>query len=215
MKETDIDTMQDQWLKMWDNRYKQQVYVYGEEPNNYFKEQLSNIKPGKILLGAEGEGRNAVFAAKLGWQVSAFDISHEGKKKALELAKENDVNIDYRVGSFPELGFELDHYDAIALIYAHFPPSLRKDYYQLLDNCLKSKGHVIFEAFGKSHLPYRSKNPKVGGPQDIESLYSIEDLELCFPNYKSIELAEKEIELSEGIYHNGVGSVTRFHGVKM
>ncbi|MBV6647771.1 MAG: class I SAM-dependent methyltransferase [Cyclobacteriaceae bacterium] len=206
--------MQDQWLNMWNERYKQREFAYGVAPNEYLKEQLQNLTPGKILLGAEGEGRNAVYAAKLGWEVSAFDISKEGKNKTLELAQENQVDIDYRVGSFPELGFKASHFDAIALVYAHFPPSLRASYFELLDRCLKNKGHVIFEAFGKNHLPYREKNNKVGGPPDFDSLYSIEDLKQFFPDYQLIELKEQEVELSEGLYHNGVGSVTRFHGVK-
>lgn len=207
--------MQGDWLNMWNNRYKQQEYAYGIEPNEYLKSQLAQLKPGKILLGAEGEGRNAVYAAKMGWEVFAFDISEEGRNKALELANINEVEIDYRVGSFPELGFEHAYFDAIALIYAHFPPQLKKSYFELLNDCLKNNGTVIFEAFGKKHLPYREKNNKVGGPPDYDSLYSIEDLKQYFPNYELTELTEQEIKLSEGLYHNGVGSVARFHGVKV
>ncbi|MEM8895430.1 MAG: class I SAM-dependent methyltransferase [Bacteroidota bacterium] len=206
--------MQDQWRNMWNERYKQTEFAYGVEPNKYLKEQLSKLQPGRILFGAEGEGRNAAFAAKMGWEVSAFDISKEGRNKALKLAKEHQVDIDYRVGSFPELEFEVGSFDAIALIYAHFPPHLRTPYFELLNKCLKTGGHVIFEAFGKSHLPYREKNNKVGGPPDFNSLYSTEDLTHYFPGYEPIELKEQEVELSEGLYHNGVGSVTRFHGIK-
>jgi len=60
-------------------------------PNHFFKEELDNVKPGNILLPAEGEGRNAVYAAKLGWNVLAFDDSASGKKKAKKLAEENNI----------------------------------------------------------------------------------------------------------------------------
>ena len=64
-------------------------YVYGTEPNQFFKEQLQKIIPaGKLLLPGEGEGRNAVYAAKLGWMVDAFDQSSVARTKALNLAKE-------------------------------------------------------------------------------------------------------------------------------
>ncbi len=206
--------MKDQWLNMWNERYSKKEFAYGTEPNVYFKNQLARLEPGKILLGAEGEGRNAIYAARLGWEVSAFDISEEGKNKALMLAKKHQVKIDYRVGSFPELGFEPDHFDAIGLIYAHFPPDLRQQYFELLNKYLKEKGQVIFEAFGKNHLAYREKDSMVGGPPDFDSLYSTKDLEGYFPGFQISELTESEVELSEGLYHNGFGSVTRFCGLK-
>ena len=206
--------MTDSWLKRWNDRYREKEFAYGTQPNEFLKEQIQKFKTGKILFGAEGEGRNAVYAAKIGWNVSAFDISIEGKNKALELAKENKVSINYQVGLLPYLNFENDAFDAIALIYAHFPPSIKSEYHKLLDKKLKKGGIVIFEAFGKNHLQYRSENPKVGGPPDLDSLFSTEELKLDFENYEVLELVEKEIELSEGLYHNGKGSVTRFIGRK-
>jgi hypothetical protein len=73
---------------------------------------------------------------------------------------------------------------------------------------------IIFEAFSKKHLGYVTRNPNVGGPKDIESLFSIEEIKNDFKNYKVIELKETEIELNEGVYHKGLGSVTRFVGRK-
>ena len=71
--------MSNNWVKSWDDRYSKEEFVYGEEPNNFLREQLQKLKPGKILFPAEGEGRNAVFAATKGWDVYAFDISSVGK----------------------------------------------------------------------------------------------------------------------------------------
>ena len=71
--------------EFWNERYRQNEFAYGEEPNEFLKEQLAKLQPGSILFPAEGEGRNAVYAAQSGWQVSAFDISEEGKKKAERL----------------------------------------------------------------------------------------------------------------------------------
>jgi 2-polyprenyl-3-methyl-5-hydroxy-6-metoxy-1,4-benzoquinol methylase len=206
--------MNDPWLQRWNDRYNQKEYAYGERPNNYLKEQLEKLKAGAILFPAEGEGRNAVFAAKLGWSVSAFDISIEGRKKAMQLAELNDVAIDYKVGELGELNYGKEQFDAIALIYAHFPADIKSAYHQQLDQYLKKGGLIIFEAFSKKHLDYISRNDKVGGPADIRMLFSIDELISDFPNYEIIELGEKEIELSEGLYHNGKGSVIRFVGRK-
>ena len=74
--------MKTEQLKMWDDRFGKQEFAYGVEPNDYLKEQLEKLNKGNIFFPAEGEGRNAVYAAKQGWDVSAFDISKEGKRKA-------------------------------------------------------------------------------------------------------------------------------------
>lgn len=202
------------WTQRWDDRYKSEEFAYGEDPNNYFKEQIEKLKTGTILFPAEGEGRNAVFAAKLGWKVSAFDISEEGKNKALKLAEANNVTIDYQVGVLETLNYKAEQFDAIALIYAHFPAEIKSSIHKTLETYLRKGGIIIFEAFSKKHLEYLAINDKVGGPKDIESLFSIEEIQADFPNYEIIELEEKEIELNEGLFHNGKGSVIRFVGRK-
>jgi SAM-dependent methyltransferase len=206
--------MKDTWLEKWNDRYSNDEYAFGKLPNGYLKEQLEKLDGGTILFAAEGEGRNAVFAARLGWTVSAFDISVEGKRKALQLAKNDNVTIDYQVGELQTLNYVNEQFTVIALIYAHFPPDIKSKYHKLLDNYLQKNGIIIFEGFSKSHIDYRLKDEKIGGPTDVESLFSIEELKSYFENYEIIELVEKEIELNEGLYHNGKGSVIRFVGRK-
>lgn len=207
--------MENTWLDRWNDRYSSNEFAYGEQPNIYLKTQLEKLPTGTILFAAEGEGRNAVFAAKLGWQASAFDISIEGKNKALKLAETNNVTIDYRVGELETLNYKPEQFDAVALIYAHFPAAIKSAYHQTLNQYLRKGGVVIFEAFSKKHLEYLAKNEKVGGPKDIAMLFSIEELKNDFDNYDIIELEETEIELNEGAFHNGIGSVVRFMGRKM
>ncbi|WP_269234753.1 class I SAM-dependent methyltransferase [Flavobacterium flavigenum] len=202
------------WTQRWDDRYSNEEFAYGEEPNNYLKEQLEKLNSGTILFPAEGEGRNAVFAARSGWIVDAFDISTEGKNKALKLAETNNVTIRYQVGELESLNYQTEEFDAIALIYAHFPAEIKSATHKQLDKYLRKGGIIIFEAFSKKHLEYLAKNDKVGGPKDVESLFSIEEIKTDFPDYEIIELVEKEIELNEGLFHNGKGSVIRFVGKK-
>ena len=136
----DTNNLNDVWTARWDDRYSKEEFAYGEAPNNYLKEQLTKIPVGTILFPAEGEGRNAVFAAKLGWKVSAFDISNEGKSKAIRLAEKNNVTIDYKVGELETLEFEVEKFDAIALIYAHFPANIKSLYHKTFDKYLKNNG---------------------------------------------------------------------------
>ncbi len=206
--------MTDNWTNKWDERYSSPQFVYGEEPNIYLKQQLEKIPPGKILFPAEGEGRNAVFAAQLGWEVSAFDISREGQKKALKLAHRKGVSINYQVGDLSSMNYREEQFNVIALIYAHFPAAIKSAMHRSLDKYLQRDGFIIFEAFSKKHLDYIAKNEKVGGPRDIESLFSLEEIKNDFSNYEIIELEELEIYLEEGQYHKGYGSVIRFTGRK-
>jgi 2-polyprenyl-3-methyl-5-hydroxy-6-metoxy-1,4-benzoquinol methylase len=206
--------MNDSWKARWNERYSTDEYAYGIQPNKYLKDQLDKLPAGTILFPAEGEGRNAVYAAKMGWTVSAFDISVEGKNKALRLAESNHVTIDYQIGELEALNYFPEQFDAIALIYAHFPAEIKSNYHKMLDQYLKKGGFIIFEAFSKKHLDYIAKDEKVGGPRDLAALFSIDELKADFSNYAIIELEEKEIELHEGLFHNGVGSVIRFVGRK-
>ncbi|MCZ4408882.1 methyltransferase domain-containing protein [Cryomorphaceae bacterium 1068] len=201
--------------EMWDNRYSAATYAYGKAPNDFFKTSLEKYRPkGRILMPAEGEGRNGVYAAKLGLEVTAFDISVEGRNKALQLAQAEKVSIDYLVGDFMEMDFPDNHFDAAALIYAHFPRHLLSEYHKTIARLMEPNGLVILEGFSKSNLPLREKNPGIGGPAKKEMLFSEESIIRDFPNFEVLELAEVETDLSEGEYHNGIAKVIRFVGRK-
>lgn len=196
-------------ISFWDERYSEEEYVYGEHPNEFFKQELDRLKPGKLLLPAEGEGRNAVYASQKGWVVTAFDQSVSGKRKAENLAQKNNVAFTYLLGTFEEMAFEPASFDAIALIFAHWPALKKSDYHKLIAEWLKPGGILILEAFSKRHLSFQEKNPSVGGPKDEAMLYSIEELSQDFAGLDVLKLEEIEIELSEGNYHKGQASVVR------
>jgi len=202
------------YKEFWNARYGEVEFVYGKEPNLFFKEWIQKFKPKTILMPADGEGRNGVYAAQLGWAVTSIDQSEDGKSKALKLARENQVSLDYIVDDLEEVQFNKDSFDAIGLIYAHFTAEKKAQLHQKLDNYLKSGGLIIFEAFSKLHLLYNEKEPKVGGPKDIGMLFSITEIANYFENYEILVLEEKEVTLEEGKYHKGKSSVIRFVGIK-
>ncbi|MBK9249893.1 MAG: class I SAM-dependent methyltransferase [Ignavibacteria bacterium] len=207
--------MNDTWTDRWNERFSANEFVYGETPNQFLEEHLQTLLPGSILFPAEGEGRNAVYAASLGWKVSAFDISTEGRKKAMRLAASKNVTIDYQVGTLDTLDYKHGQFDVIALIYAHFPADIKSQYHKELSALLRSGGVVIFEAFSKKHPEYQATNPSVGGPKELAMLFSVEEIEADFAGYEVLMLEERAIELREGAFHQGVGSVIRFVGRKL
>lgn len=203
------------YKEFWNEKYQNTNFAYGKEPNLFFKEELQKIKTGKILLPADGESRNGVYASKLGWDVTATDLSIEGKSKALKLASEFNVNLKYVVGDIQDLELPKVSFDVIGLIYAHFSAWKISIIHQKLTTLLKPNGYVIFEAFSKNHLNYQKNNPKIGGPKDIDMLFSIEQIQQDFTGFEIQVLVEKEVFLNEGNSHNGKGSVIRFIGKKL
>ncbi len=200
--------------KFWDNRYSDKTYAYGVTPNRFFEEQLPNFIPGTILLPGDGEGRNGVFAARSGWQVTSVDLSIQGKYKALALAETAKVKLDYLVGDIETLPFNPASFDAIGLIYAHFTAGSKAAIHQKLNGYLKPGGILILEAFRKDHLQYNEANASIGGPKELGMLYSADELLTSFPDYDILILEDKVIGLNEGQYHQGTGAVVRYVGRK-
>jgi len=194
----------------WNERYAQYQTVYGAEPNEFFKEQLQSLKPGKLLLPAEGEGRNALYAASLGWRVTAYDYSEVAKNKTLELAARLGLtSIDYEVKDLSQIQLPAEEFDTIALIYVHLPLAVRK---HLLSECIKSLrsgGILIMEVFSKDQLQYNS-----GGPKDAALLYSLNELAGDLTVLKIIQQEEVITTLKEGVFHDGPASVVRLVAVK-
>jgi SAM-dependent methyltransferase len=197
----------------WDSRYRNPDYAYGINPNQYFKHFIDHHSPGKLLLPGEGEGRNAVYAALKGWEVTAVDQSTEGKRKAMALAEKNQVSFTYLINNLandPDTDSYRDQqFDAIALIYVQFPPEIRLHVHKMLVKHLLPGGSLLMEAFSKGQLGRPS-----GGPQAIELLYDRILLIQDFQQLNILELYEKEEWLEEGPYHQGRAAVIRLLGRK-
>ena len=148
---------------MWDERYGAQPFAYGTEPNVYFAEKLSALPPGRLLLPAEGEARNAAFALRQGWTVDAFDLSSEAQRKALTLCAGFEDALDYRVGDAIAMDYADESVDALAFVYAHFPSAVRAELYPKLLRAVRPGGHVIVEVFGQRQLTYQPHHAS-GGP---------------------------------------------------
>lgn len=193
----------------WDQRYSIEAYAYGEKPNQFVSEELAKLTPGSVLFPAEGEGRNAVFAATKGWQVSAFDPSEEGRKKALQLASKHNVEIDYRLATYENVAYPPLLFDCVVLVFAHMPADKRSIYHRKLSNYLKPGGRLILEGFSKEQLQYPS-----GGPGNIDMLFSEDELETDFAHFSNLKIRKTETYLDEGLYHRGPASVIRVQGIK-
>ena len=142
--------------EMWNKRFSSEEYVYGTEPNKFFAEQISKLKPGKILFLGEGEGRNAVHAAKLGWEVHAVDYSDSAKTKSLKLAEKENVELNYLVSDVTEYNPAEKSFDAVVIIYLHLNEENRKAVHQNIVKALKPTGKIILEVFDKKQIEHKT-----------------------------------------------------------
>jgi hypothetical protein len=195
---------------MWDSRYMMKEYAYGTVPNKYFKEKLKTMPAGKVFLICDGEGRNSVYAAYLGWRAEAMDYSEYGMEKAMKLAELKKVDLEFHVSPVETYVFPTEEYNAVGLIFAQFPPILRTYVHAQARKCLKKGGKLILEAFTKEQLERES-----GGPTKIEELYDLDELRNDFAGFEFHEILQTESLMNEGLYHVGMCSVIRIFATKL
>ncbi|AWM31613.1 class I SAM-dependent methyltransferase [Hymenobacter nivis] len=192
-------------VNFWNVRYAEEAYAYGTEPNAYFRQRLDALPPGRLLLLAEGEGRNAVYAAQCGWEVTAVDFSAEARAKALRLAGAQGVRLDYQVAGLMALGWRRPgHYDAVGFIYAHLAPADRRAVHAAAAASLAPGGHLFLETFSPQQLGLPSGGPRVAGIR-----YEPAALAGDFAGLALLENQTLGVMLREGSFHAGPASVVR------
>mmetsp|Transcript_16145 Transcript_16145/g.30500 ORF Transcript_16145/g.30500 Transcript_16145/m.30500 type:complete len:197 (+) Transcript_16145:134-724(+) len=195
---------------MWDERYSEEGYVYGTEPNDFIASQCDKLDPNsKILCIAEGEGRNSVHLAKLGHSVLGVDSSSVGLEKAKKLANSNGVSIETQVAELKDFDFGEEKWDVIVSIFVHLPPPLRKNVHERVVKGLKKGGVIILEAYTPKQLEY-----KTGGPPVAEMMMTLEGLVSELHGIDFEFGRELERDVIEGKYHTGKAYTVQVFGRK-
>lgn len=194
---------------MWDERFDTPEYIYGTQPNDFLVSVAHQIPPAKVLCLADGEGRNGVYLASLGYEVVSVDQSAVGLAKAQKLAIAKQVSITTIQANLADFVIEPEAWDGIISIYCHLPSPLRNKVYPQIIRGLKPNGVFIFEGFAPEQLQYNT-----GGPKDLDLLPKLVTLqeELGSLNWEISQDIERE--LSEGRYHNGKAAVIQMLGRK-
>jgi len=193
----------------WDERYSEPSFVYGTAPNEFLVSMADRIPQGKILSLAEGEGRNAVYLASLGYQVTGVDGSEVGLAKARQLADERGVAITTIHADLGEFVIEPEQWYGIIACYCHVPSAIRIPLHQAAVRGLKPGGVFVLEAFSKEQLAYGT-----GGPQELDMLMSLDELLVELAGLEFIHTVQMEREVREGSRHTGLASVVQVMGIK-
>ncbi len=120
----------------WDERFGSDGYLYGTEPNDFLRHHVEVLPPGQIMCLAEGQGRNAVFLAGRGYEVSSVDLSAAGVDKTLALAEARGVTVNATVADLADVDLGTNRWSAIVSIFAHVPPAVRADVHRRVADAL-------------------------------------------------------------------------------
>ena len=189
--------------EFWNGKFSKADYFYGTKANEFLDSNISLLKNHKKLLClGEGEGRNAIFFAKNGFEVSAIDASNLGLEKLQNRAIEEKLDIKTVCMDLNDWTV-LEKYDVIVASYLHMFKNEREELFKKIENSLTSNGYFIGEFFSTKQLSFNS-----GGPKDLDLLYTIEDFQNYF-NLCKKNITEEIVILDEGIGHQGEACVIR------
>ena len=136
----------------WNRKYGDETYIFGKEPISFLVEHLDLLPKGKALDIAMGEGRNGVYLATKGFDVTGLDISEKGLAKARKLAAERGVSIATEVVDLQQHRLEKNAYDVVLCTYY-----LQRDLFPQIKEALKSGGVAVVETYTLEHRKYRPR----------------------------------------------------------
>lgn len=191
--------------EFWDAKYHRSDYFYGVRPNAFLVDQDYRLDPGsRILCIGDGEGRNGVWLAEQGHNVTSVDVSPRALQKCAELAMQRGVFLRTECADLRDWHWPTERFDAVVAIYVHLLAEYRKPVHLAAINSLKPGGLFLLEAFNKNQLGNGS-----GGPKKVDLLYTADELREDFPEAEILSAEDLEIELDEGPGHSGRAAVTR------
>ena len=139
----------------WNKKYDKEAYLFGEKPIPFLVDNIHILRKGKALDVAMGEGRNGVYLATQGFDVTGLDISEKGLEKAHALAAKNNVIVKTKVVDLEKAELESNTYDLILCTY-YMDRGIYKKFY----DALKPGGMVLVETYNIDYLKYRKFNAK-------------------------------------------------------
>ena len=193
----------------WNERFSKEGYAYGGEANEFLKNTINLLPKGRILCLGEGEGRNALFLAMAGYNVTAVDISEVGLQKTRKRAEEKNVTIQTIQADLTEFDLGNEEWQGIVSIYCHLH---KKDRITLHRQCVKAlskNGVFIMESYSTNQLKYET-----GGPKILDLLLDLKEVNDELNDLEFKIAREREREIIEGDYHTGMGSVIQIAAVK-
>lgn len=190
---------------MWDQRYGDDEFFYGTEPNDFLRARIVDVPRGDVLCIGDGEGRNGVWLAQQGRVVTSLDQSAVGLAKAAALAQRRGVPLTTVAANLAQFDLGDARWDAVVSIFCHLPSALRRDVYARVARALRPGGVVLLESYTPAQL-----GRGTGGPPVADMLVDLAALRVDFAGLQELHAAELERDVHEGKGHRGRSAVVQF-----
>lgn len=194
----------DPQIAEWNERFNQDDYLFGKEPNAFLASQQARFCPGmRVLSVADGEGRNGVWLAEQGLDVLAVEAAPRAIAKARQLAAERGVSLAHECADLLSWDWGSERFDAIVAIFVQFAdPERRARMFADMQRALKPGGLLLLEGYRLEQLAYGT-----GGPKDPANLYTAALLREAFAGLEILQLSEYDAHLEEGTRHRGMSAL--------
>lgn len=192
-------------LDRWNQRYADaDDYLFGRGPNHFVAQQKDRFKPGQTALAiADGEGRNSVYLAELGLDVTAMDFSPVALEKSRRLAEEAGVSVRLVEADLYNWDWPDSAFDAVVGIFFQFaPPAKRDGIFAGMKRAVKPGGLIVIEGYRPEQVDYGT-----GGPPQRENMYTEELLREWFGDFEILLLESYDAEVDEGPGHKGMSAL--------
>ncbi len=189
----------------WNERYASRELVWGAAPNRFVAAGLGDLRPGRALDLACGEGRNAFWLAEHGWQVVGVDFSEVGIERARHLALDRGVDVEYLVGDVLEAPFEDAAYDLVLLAYLQVPADERAAILRRAAVALRPGGTLFLVGHD-----LRNHTEGHGGPTDPSLLWTVAEITETLTDLGLvIERAEEALREVDGASRPAIDTLVR------
>ena len=201
---------------IWNKRYSDagKAYLFGTAPNRFLARREALLQSGRSAVSiADGEGRNSVWLAELGLEVTAIEISSVAVEKARHLAaaRKTDVRFlqaDMLAPGWPPAPMHNAFDWVIGIFILFVGPEWRERQFDVMQQLTRPGGCILLQGYTPKQLEYRT-----GGPSAVENLYTEDILRAAFADWEIEELVEYEDDIDEGTGHVGrsalIGMIAR------
>jgi len=169
----------------WNRKHASGEHHFAGRPNRFLVAEAEGLEPGRALDLACGEGRNAVWLAERGWQVTGVDFSDVGLAGARRLAADRGVEADWLEADLREYVPEEAAYDLVTVLYLQLPGDERCTVLERAARAVAPGGTLLVVGHDRENLEHG-----VGGPRDPRVLFTPEEIAAELPGLR-IEKAER------------------------
>ena len=181
---------------MWNDRYRDAELVWSAGPNQFVESICRGLRPGRAIDLAAGEGRNAIWLAEQGWDVTAVDFSEVAIDKARRIAERRGVAITAETVDLSSYEPTPGAYDLVVIAYLQLPDDRLTPILRRAATAVAPGGMFLMVNHDRDNLEHGH-----GGPQSVDVLTTPGQVVAALGEGFTVEraeVAERRVETDDG-----------------